>query len=175
MDRLGNGTTEESAVPQKIIGLNHVQTIHAKNNTAAARLEDGRVFMWGNNTSGQFGNGTNNQSFIPTEVFTTLEVSNLQLGNSVTFVTNSDGTVYSCGWNYYGMVGDGTTVNRNIPTKICVNDQPLVDIQILDAQNTSVVAKDSEGNYWAWGQCKALQALDATIPASIQKTPRLLI
>jgi alpha-tubulin suppressor-like RCC1 family protein len=68
--QLGNGTTTSSDTPQRVAGGLEFQavTIGTAGEHTCGLTEDGRVYCWGLNRSGQLGDGTNTNRSRPVEV-----------------------------------------------------------------------------------------------------------
>jgi len=66
--QLGNGTTDDSSIPQVVIGLNNVAAVAAGNQHTCARLTDGTVSCWGENRGGELGNGAILSTLHPVKV-----------------------------------------------------------------------------------------------------------
>lgn len=87
------------AVP--IEGLEHVKAIAAGHHHFLALKEDGTVWAWGQNESGQLGNGTTANSGVPVQVKGLRNVASISSGYQVdhSFAILADQTVWSWGGN----------------------------------------------------------------------------
>lgn len=119
---LGNGTTGTSLVPVAVntsVMSGKVTAIDI-NGTTACAIADGKLYCWGNGTSGQLGNGASLTSNTPVAVSTsemTGRVTSVQVGaNFVCAIAG--GKVYCWGNGANGQLGDGTTNTRNTPAMI---------------------------------------------------------
>jgi alpha-tubulin suppressor-like RCC1 family protein len=82
-----------------------------------ARLSDGSVWCWGDNTYGRLGDGTIDTRVNPKRV--TLEAAiGITAGESHTCALLRDQTVKCWGANGFGEVGDGTNETRLTPTPV---------------------------------------------------------
>ena len=121
---------------------------------------EGKVYTWGNNSSGQLGDGTNEYSSVPIcisdipgNALNGKNISNIK-GYSTMTAIDKDGKVYMWGNNSYGQLGNGTNENSNIP--ICISDIPgnaLNGKNIMQIQNGryGIIAIDKEGKVYTWG------------------------
>lgn len=87
------------AVP--IEGLEHVKAIAAGYHHFLALKEDGTVWAWGQNESGQLGNGSTANSGVPMQVKGLRNVASISSGYQVdhSFAILADQTVWSWGGN----------------------------------------------------------------------------
>jgi alpha-tubulin suppressor-like RCC1 family protein len=124
---------------------------------SVALKNDGTVWAWGYNNSGQLGNGTTTQSTYPLQV----KLSN---GNALTNITTiaagayhctalrSDGTVWAWGYNNSGQLGDGTTSSRKNPVQVKLNSNTvLTNIVAIAAGAQHCIALKSDGTVLTWG------------------------
>ena len=72
----------------------------------------GRVWCWGNNTSGQCGLGTTTNVGVPTLVPGLPKITTVRAGGQQSLYLDSSGTVWTSGSNQFGQAGDGTATNE---------------------------------------------------------------
>lgn len=115
---------------------------------SAVLKEDGTVWMWGNNSSGQLGDGTTVSYYTPRQLTSISDVTQIQAAGGSMFALKEDGTVWAWGDNYYGQLGDGTTTLRTTPQKV----EGLTDVVKISSSRTHVLALKEDGTVWAWGE-----------------------
>jgi alpha-tubulin suppressor-like RCC1 family protein len=135
--QLGDGTNTARSTPVRVMNIANVKAISAGHTGEAdqsfcmALLNDGTVWAWGYNDSGQLGDGTYNTSNKPTEVsnLAGTAVKAIAAGGWHAVALLQDGSIWTWGRNQYGQLGDGTNTNRNRPGKV-VN---VTGIKVIDA------------------------------------------
>lgn len=115
--------------------------------TFAAIKEDGRLFTWGSNGSGQLGDGTTTASNTPKLVNTNTDWMTIACGSSHMIALKNDGSLWAWGLNSSGQLGDGSTTTKSTPTKIGI----ATDWISISAGSVSSYAIKSDGSLWAWG------------------------
>lgn len=117
----GNGTaTVANEVPGQVTlpaGRTAVQ-VAAGALHALAILDNGDVYAWGRNSSGQLGLGDVLQRLTPTKVTLPLPAVYVSAGGAHSLAVLNDGSVYSWGLNDLGQLGNGGRVSAVTPTKI---------------------------------------------------------
>ncbi|KPA13576.1 BNR repeat-containing protein [Candidatus Magnetomorum sp. HK-1] len=83
-----------------------------------ALMEDGTVWAWGWNDSGQLGDSSTEKKSIPVKVNNLNNVTAIAAGNSHSLALKQDGTVWAWGWNYSGQLGDSTWSSKSIPVQV---------------------------------------------------------
>lgn len=112
--------------PVQVQGLTNIISITGGFAHAAALKNDGTVWTWGGDYSGQLGdNGvaSTTGSKIPYEV-PIKNITLLSAGGLYTIVLSSDGNLWAWGADDYGQLGDKSTVNGfyiTVPIKIVLN------------------------------------------------------
>ncbi len=111
----------EHDTPAPALGITNARQVAAGagGSHSLARLADGTVMAWGNNTSGQLGIGTTSQGETPPVAVTGLsDVASVAAGNNHNLALLIDGTVMAWGDNTNGQLGDGTTTSHSTPTPV---------------------------------------------------------
>ncbi len=148
-----DGTREPQTIPIPVAGLSDVVAIAAGGAHSLAVRDDGTVWAWGRNTSGQLGNGTMTDSASPVRVSDLERVIAVAATADASYALRSDGTVWSWGNNRRGQLGNGTTTSSTTPVAVT----GLRDITALSAGPTGrysggyALALDRDGSVWAWG------------------------
>ena len=159
--QIGNGTTVNRVLtPAQVAGLTGVAAIAAGGRHTVAVKNDGTVWAWGNNDSGQLGDGTTVNRLTPVQVAGISGVSALAAGGRHTVAVKNDGTVWAWGLNEVGQLGDGTTTSRLTPVQVA----GLTGMVAVVAGGGHTVALKNNGTAWAWGANYFGQLGDGLIP-----------
>lgn len=86
--------------------------------SAAAIRDDGTLWTWGSNASGQLGHRNRTVRSSPVQVGTLTNWKKVWVGDEYMFAVKTDGTLWAWGLNGLGQLGDGTTINRSSPVQI---------------------------------------------------------
>ncbi len=113
----------------------------------ASLKNDGTVWTWGANGSGQLGDGTTTSHPTPVQVSEFSNVIAIAAGASHTAALKNDGTVWAWGANNFCQLGNGTTSNSSTPVKV----SGLSDVTAIATGNSHTLALKSDGTVWAWG------------------------
>ena len=123
-----------------------------------ALLNNGTVFAWGLNSSGQLGDGTTTHT-APVRVCAPGQtapctrflrhVRAISAGSFQSLALRPNGTVLSWGDNSRGEVGDGTRINRTTPVRVCAVGQTAPCTRFLTGVR-SVAAGDLHSLAIAW-------------------------
>lgn len=113
------------------------------------KVEEGTVWMWGDNSSGQLGTGgTPLENHTAAMVPTLASVTNISAGYHHTIALKTDNSVMNWGLNNKGQLGDNhTTTNSNVPMDPYAPDAMTA---IAGGYQHSVALKD-DGTVWSWG------------------------
>lgn len=109
--------------------------------------QDGKVFGWGLNASGNLGDNTVTNRSTPVAVCTNLTFCQIASGDSHSLGLDNTGKLWAWGLNTNGQLGDGTTVSKRTPVAVCTN---LTFCQI-SAKGGHNLAIDNTGKLWSWG------------------------
>jgi uncharacterized repeat protein (TIGR02543 family) len=138
----------------------------------------GRVFTWGNNSSGQLGDNTTTSKSNPTEITSRFSLAAgdkivaISLGSSHSSAISSTGRVFTWGSNFGGPLGDGTTDNKSVPTEITSRfslnaGDKIVSISLGNSYSSAI---SSTGRVFTWGYNLYGQLGDATTGSSNNKS-----
>ena len=134
-------------VPVQVEDISDAVFIAAGDSNSLAVTSDGRLFVWGCNTSGQAGNGTQSATCDPTEVPNLTDVVWAAAGSDHIVALKRDGTVYAWGHNGNGQLGDGTVRDSSIPVQVDV----VSNIIRVAAGAQHTLALRADGVVFAWG------------------------
>lgn len=125
-----------------------VQELAAGAYRTCARLGDGTISCWGNNSRGQLLDGTTTDSPRPLRVEGMSGVARLVMGVAHTCALLTDGTVACWGYNTVGQTGHGrTSTGVEAPVRV----EGLADVIELEAGDNHTCARVRDGGIWCWG------------------------
>ncbi len=135
--------------PGKIDSLSAITAVSGGESHSLALRDDGEVFAWGENQSGEVGDGTITPRPAPVQVEGIAGVAAVGAGAFYSLALTSDGTV----WNWGRSIRIGVPSGR-VPTQI----SGLVLVAPGGISRPAVAAGDfhalalkSDGTVWAWG------------------------
>jgi alpha-tubulin suppressor-like RCC1 family protein len=143
--------------------------VSAGGNHTLALGDDGSLWAWGCNGSGQLGDGTNTTRIRPVLIDT--GYSAISAGYSHSIGLKTDGTLWTWGYNQQGQLGDGTLIDKNIPVQIGSNYK-AISAGKFGLYGEHSLALKTDGTLWAWGYNQRGQLgdgtlVDRTIPVKI--------
>ncbi|ETR69177.1 MAG: regulator of chromosome condensation RCC1 [Candidatus Magnetoglobus multicellularis str. Araruama] len=112
-----------------------------------ALKDDGTVWAWGSNSSGNLGDGTTIYRSNPVQVIELSNVISITAGSNHSLAIKNDGSVWSWGFNCSGQLGDGTNSDKKFPVKV----PGLTNVCMIDAGIHYSLALKMDGTVWAWG------------------------
>lgn len=122
--------------------------ISEDNGYKCALDENGGLWTWGSNKSGQLGDGTTTGSETPKKVLDDVKMVSASTYNA--FAIKNDGTLYQWGYgNTAIMIGHNDSNSDNILTPTPVSED--IKFQYVSAGINGCVAIDTNGNRYAWG------------------------
>jgi len=149
--------------------LREVVEIAAGADFSLARLRDGKVLAWGENTNGELGDGTNAGpetcgqevgacSRVPVEVTGLSEVVAIAAGTESGLALERDGNVMTWGNGEFGQLGHGNDTNSDVPQPVCaVNGKKskcapyLSGVRSISGGYTNGYALLDNGTVVSWG------------------------
>ena len=138
-------------VPTKVPALSGIQAIAANGNYSIALREDGQLWAWGQNTSGQIGTRASSASVSsPTVIAGLPTIRAIAAGVNHVLALDAGGKVWAWGQNTFGQVGTGS-VSTMVLTPTQVVGLPPVKA-VAAGSGHSLIADEQFGNVWAWGQ-----------------------
>jgi alpha-tubulin suppressor-like RCC1 family protein len=158
--QIGNGTitTQENTPVQASVALNGWLSIASGWKHTLAVKENGTLWGWGDNSSGQVGDGTNTQRTSPVQIGAGNTWTSVATGYTFSFGLQSNGTLWAWGENTYGQLGDGTVVSKTAPVQVGLAN----DWVSITAGETQAFGLKSNGTLWAWGRNNFGQLGDGT-------------
>lgn len=167
--QLGDNTTTNRSVPARVQGgLTTVKAIAAGDQFSLAVKEDGTVWAWGRNGTGQLGDNSTTDRTLPVQVATITGVKAIAAGADFGMALLSDGTVWTWGGNGEGQLGDGTTTMKTAPAQV----PGLTGVQAIAASWSHAVALKTDQNVLVWGSNWRGQIGNGTI--TMQLTPSVV-
>ncbi|ESO96806.1 hypothetical protein LOTGIDRAFT_231645 [Lottia gigantea] len=141
--QLGNEDVEERKEPQEVDALSgiSIKTVSAGGWHSIAVSEDGDLYTWGWNESGQLGLPcpllsvdsdleTHGLVTLPTVIDLPASVHKVSCGSRHTTVLLEDKVLMACGWNKYGQLGTGD--NKSCDQFIKLDISGAADHDIID-------------------------------------------
>lgn len=126
-----------------------VKQVSLGSSHSAAITEDGCLYLWGFDGTGQIGdkwesNTAKEEHYVPKKILE--NVVSVSLGWSHSAAVTSDGSLYTWGNNSSGQLGNGTTKNYDYPVKIMDN----VTSVSLGTYHSAAITTD--GSLYMWGE-----------------------
>ncbi|MGA5196388.1 RCC1 domain-containing protein [Streptomyces exfoliatus] len=153
--QLGDGSTAQSTDPPvtrpvAVQSLDRVKDLAAGCDHAVALREDGTVWTWGANHSGQLGIGSTTDQNTPKKVTGLRDVVSVAAGCLHSVALMADGTVRTWGRNQFGQLGDGGTDQSLVPLDV----KELHDVARVFAgwYHGFAVLDDGGVRAWGWNQ-----------------------
>src|SRR5207249_1564900 len=138
-----------------------------------AIAEDGTLWGWGDNSSGQLGNGTNTNARTPQPIQTNVTWRIVAGGDNHTVALREDGTLWAWGGNSDGQLGNGTFTRTNTPQPI----QTTVTWRAIAAGGHFLrghtMALRADGTPWSWGSNESGELGNGTFTSSNAPQPVL--
>jgi len=120
-------------------------------NHSIARKNDGSIWAWGWNYTGQLGlgdTGNGTERIVPTKVGTDTDWTILSSGSGSTAVLKTNGTLWMCGDNSFGQLGLATKTQQNSFVQVGTD----TDWVKAYCGGSNTFAIKANGTLWAWGR-----------------------
>ena len=143
-----------------------VEVISHPNSTSSFAFDQqGRLWAWGNNESGQLGIGNITSQDSPVLVpldglaaggVPVVSFNTVVVGGTHTLALDQEGRLWAWGNNTYGQLGIGGTTSQNRPTLVplaglSADGIAVTSFDVLIAGHSHIFALDQQGRLWAWG------------------------
>ena len=147
---LGTGDNDPRSTPTRIppVLSGIVSVIAGWHRSFAIHDNDGSVFSWGENSSGELGLGDTVGHLRPDLIPNLSGVADIAAGVEHTLALKTDGTVLSWGNNSNGQLGLGTTTSTTAPTTI----SGISNVVSIAAGFGTSYAVTVDGLVYAWGR-----------------------
>jgi hypothetical protein len=123
---------------------------------------DGKLMVWGYNSSGQLGNGETASVNSPLQIETENTWLSAAAGYYHTLAIRSDHTLWAWGQNYNGQLGNGNIVDSHIPVEVVPDAGNTSGWESVSAGYRHTLAVRIDGTLWAWGYNRYGQLGDGT-------------
>ena len=144
--QLGLGAAGDRVLaPTPVPGLDHVIALAGGGLHSLALRDDGRVYAWGANGSGQLGDGTTDEHDSPTLVPSLTNIVAIAAGQSHSLALGADGRVWGWGANGAGQIGNESGVDELVPVSV------LDGVLSVSAGGDKSLAVRRDGSGWHWG------------------------
>jgi YD repeat-containing protein len=148
--QLGDGTTTpRRSTPIQVPGLSGITAVSGSRYHSLALRNDGTVWAWGYNGTGQLGDGTSTSRYSPVQVQGLSGITAIAAGGYHSLALRNDGSVWAWGYNAYGQLGDTTYFDQLAPVR--VYRYTAQGIKALAAGLYHSMALRDDGTVWAWG------------------------
>jgi alpha-tubulin suppressor-like RCC1 family protein len=148
----GNGSIGGSvSSPVPVAGLTEVKAIAAGWKHSLAVKQDGTVWGWGDNATGELGiNSTGSPEKVPVQVQNLTGITAVSAGENFSAALRSDGTVWAWGNNELGTIGNGEAkpFTRVLRPSMVIN---LTEVTAISSGFRHTLALRVDGTIWGWG------------------------
>lgn len=115
-----------------------------------AITENGELYVWGYNGSGQLGVGDKIDRNTPEKINLSGKIKTLKTSEGLVYAILEDGSLYAWGRNLHGQLGIGDDMDRDTPTKITAITGMIKELITNNYYSTYAIMED--GSLYAWGR-----------------------
>jgi len=182
----GSGAVSETAIESILansFGAGEVQTKEPSNKDGSGIklatgyahtlvvTDDGTLWTFGYNYSGQLGKGTEQPYNNPLPIKIMTEVKDIAAGSLHSLAVKKDGSLWAWGYNHYGQVGNYTTDSiKDVLSPVKIMD----DVTAVAAGGNHSLAIKNDGTLWAWGANEKGQLGDGTVEYKKAKPVKIM-
>jgi alpha-tubulin suppressor-like RCC1 family protein len=148
--QLGDNSITSKCTPVSVAGTAKTFCkIDSGGNSSTGIDKNGKLWAWGENSSGQIGDGTTILKSTPVSVVGAALTRTFChiAGYSTRLTIDKDGKVWAWGNNSYGTVGDNTTISKLTPVALGGATKTFCVIKVKN----QALAIDKNGKLWGWG------------------------
>lgn len=146
--QLGVGSsTSYYSTPQAVSGLGGLVSSVSAGELHSMAIQEGALYAWGYNATGQVGDGTNTSRSSPVLVVGMSSGITAASSGGIYSLAIQNGTAYSWGYNRFGQLGDGTTIDHNTPMPIVGLSSNVTAIAAGEANALAIM----NGGLYGWG------------------------
>ena len=150
----GDGVAAQN-VPVQVANMGtHVVRVSAGGAHACAYTDDGVVWCWGDNRSGQLGTGDQESHPRPVKVdpsgFGQVKTNEVLAGGTHTCALRDDNSLWCWGGNRFGQLGTGDTFPRTVPVQVAP-DVLGQNVAAAYAGGAHTCAIKTDGSLYCWG------------------------
>jgi len=144
----GAGCSAPTTTPQQIGTANNWIAVAAGNKHSLGITSDGKLYGWGDNSSGQTGLGSGVTASTPTQIGSATNWVAVDTIDSYALAVDSTGKLYSWGNNSTGQLGNGGYSIGYTPVQVGTGSGWT---RIFSAGFGHSVAADTSGRLYTWG------------------------
>ncbi len=151
---LADGTKVNRPQPQRVPGLPALKAISGSNwGNLLTLSDDGSVWTWGRNESGQLGDGTQVDNYVPGKVSGLANIVKISANNGGGLALQANGTVWVWGKTCCGSAGDGKETTNEADSRRLEPTQvhDLVQVVAIASGDQHHLALRADGTVWSWG------------------------
>ncbi len=160
--QLGEGTVAVNrSSPVSVVGAHSFDEVTCGgSHSVAVKSNNGTVWCWGLNGSGQLGDNSITNRSSPVSVVGAHSFAEISGGSRHTMaIKSNNGTCWGWGDGASGQIGDGTVNPRSSPVSV-VGAHSFTEISAGNFHTLALKAND--GSAWSWGSANAGQVGDNT-------------
>ncbi|MDT7506833.1 InlB B-repeat-containing protein [Bifidobacterium sp. H6bp22N] len=158
--QLGDGTLQDHYTPQLVAFPQsaHIIQVSAGMRNSLALDDQGHIWAWGRNDSGQLGLGDRTRRTTPTMLDASggTHYEQVCTREQHSMALDSDGNAWAWGAGLYGRLGIGDTTNSYSPVKVLKPDNVPSSFKFTQISVTYYrsLALGNDGNAYAWGDAR---------------------